>query len=271
MRPGLRIDVEVQVVLARDVRAWPHVLLARAARRRAIGILEQRQELAEAQLLLGQPLGRDGLRASARAPLLTDLAADGQLVRTSSSAARRRPRAVMRERSMLELVARISSIAPPSLPQLPLQQVPSAPEAPEENARALAARDSGSTTAAPNPRCGRRGRRPRAARRRAPCPAACDAPDRTPGARSSRSKPDEQLLQPALDRFDLVLEAEERALDLFDGVALGHHPLDGVDPADDGRPGRAPSIPGACPCGPRDGCAARGRAARTCGRSPRTA
>ena len=56
---------------------------------------------------------------------------------------------------------------------------------------------------------------------------------RSPGrALSSASKPVEDLVQAALHLVDVVLHEDEGAPDVLEGETLGHHLLDGVDPAD---------------------------------------
>src|SRR5262249_21826130 len=134
---GHRIDVEIEVVLAGDVGAGPHVLLAGAARHRPIRILEYRQELAKLDLLPGGPLGRNRLRARAQAALLPHLAAD-----------QRRPLvgegllALGSLGGVLHLVSRVV-IHGPSPSRFAYSRSPAPPAAPEENTRALAARSSG--------------------------------------------------------------------------------------------------------------------------------
>jgi hypothetical protein len=67
-RPGLRVDVEVEVVLARDPRARARLAAALLAGGRARDVDRRVHQRALAQLLAGQPLHRDRLAPRPRAP-----------------------------------------------------------------------------------------------------------------------------------------------------------------------------------------------------------
>ena len=122
-------------------------------------------------------------------------------------------------------------MTPPSLPQLLATAGPQRPPKRRRKMRAPSPRaPAADTICRSKPSIRPTGRRPRAAPRRAPCRAALRRPASNSGALSSRSKPPNNSFSPRSTASISSLKREERALDLFDRVALGHHLLDGVDP-----------------------------------------
>ena len=172
------------------------------------------------QLLARQPLGRDRL-ASARACVASRRIL--RLIGSSSTCRRlRRRRRRHRRAAELDLVARRRRpLAPPSVGRSsPLQQVPSAPRgAGGKCARPRRALER-QTICRSNPSM-RPTSSPAARLRLGDLLAELSAPSAVelrrlqPRARSRRTA----RCSSRLDRLDLVLEAQERALDLFDRVA----------------------------------------------------
>src|SRR5262249_5428418 len=145
---------------------------------------EDWQKLAEAQLLLGQALGRDRLRPRAGAPLLAHLAADRRGLRFVGTPP------FVRGHPPFHLVARVLvHDASFSAAATGYSRSPAPPEAPEENARALAARSSGETICRSKPSM--RPTRSSATRRASASslPSCFLRPASNSGVRSSRSKP----------------------------------------------------------------------------------
>src|SRR5262249_39790526 len=215
-RPGLRVDVQVQVVLARHPRARPHLLAALRARGRARDIARRVHQRAEPQLLARQPLHRDRLAARARAaPAAAQLATDlGQLALGLFVALARG--------FELQLLLFISIVIGAHRVSSWLEQVFGAPRGAGQSKRV-------------------------GAWRRDPARQLAQVRDQliagAPGLgellldlRVVRvgvgAQAREQRGEMLADALDEVVVREELSLDLLDRVALGHERADRVDPAD---------------------------------------